>query len=93
MKKSGELQIRTDAFFRAQMVLHDHGYPVDEKLALDYLRRLFPEDKKAFLIDFRRMLEMGYKESWLLDELFKSNSKRSRMKRTVYVMLMTRLHK
>lgn len=37
LNKSGELQIRTDAFFRVQRIVYDYGYPVDEKIAIDYL--------------------------------------------------------
>ena len=93
MNKPDELQIRTDAFFRAQMVLHEHTYPLDEKIALNFLRKLFSEDRESFWLNYRRMCEMGYKGSWLSHELFKSNSKMSRVKRTAYVSLMARLRK
>ena len=89
MKKPGELQIRTDAFFRAQQVVHDHGYPVDEELSLKYLRMLFSEDREAFLLNYDRMRKMGYKRKWLTHELFKSHSLVSRIKRTAYVMVKT----
>ncbi len=89
MKKPGELQIRTDAFFRAQEVVHEHGYPVDEKLAFEYLRLLFSSDKNAFMLNFDRMRKLGYKKSWLMKELFKSNRPVSRIKRTAYVLCKT----
>ncbi len=89
MKKPGELQIRSDAFFRAQKVVHEHGYPVDEELSLKYLRKLFSEDGKAFLLNFGRMRKMGYKKSWLIHELFKGNSRKARIKRSVYTFLAT----
>lgn len=89
MKKPGELQIRTDAFFRAQKVVHDHGYPVDEELSLKYLRMLFSEDREAFLLNYDRMRKMGYKREWLTHELFKSHGLVSRIKRTAYVMVKT----
>ena len=82
MNKPGELQIRSDAFFRAQTVLHDHGYPVAEERAMSFLRRLFSEDRYAFMLNFERMRKMGYKKMWLIGELFKSNSWKSRLKRT-----------
>ena len=78
MNKPGELQIRSDAFFRAQTVLHDHGYPVAEERAMSFLRRLFSEDRYAFMLNFERMRKMGYKKMWLIGELFKSNSWKSR---------------
>ena len=87
MKKPGELQIRSDAFFRAQEVVHDHGYPVDEKYALGFLSELFSEDRSAFVVNFKRMRKMGYKKLWLVHELFKSNKPVSRIKRTAYVLL------
>ena len=89
MNKPGELQIRTDAFFRAQKVVHDQGYPVDEELSLKYLRMLFSVDKEAFLLNFGRMLKMGYKRSWLIHELFKGNSWEARIKRSAYTFLAT----
>ena len=89
MKKPGELQIRTDAFFRAQMVLHAHAYPVDEELTLKYLRLLFSEDREAFVLNFNRMLKMGYKKSWLIHEVFNGNSRKARIKRVVYTFLAT----
>lgn len=89
MKKPGELIIRTDAFFRAQIVLHEHAYPIDEKLSIYYLARLFSEDRKAFVLNFKRMRKMGYKKSWLIHELFKGNSTMARIKRTIYSYLIT----
>lgn len=91
MNKPGELQIRSDAFFRAQTVLHDHGYPVAEERAMSFLRRLFSEDRYAFMLNFERMRKMGYKKMWLIGELFKSNGWKSRLKRTAYVLIKTRL--
>ena len=85
LNKSGELQIRTDAFFRAQKVVHDHGYPVDERMALDFLRLLFQKDRKAYVMNFNRMRKMGYKKTWLIHELFMGNSRKARLKRSVYL--------
>ena len=89
MKKPGEMGIRTDAFFRAQNFIYDHGFPVDETLAIKYLRMLFTEDRDGFLLNFERMREMGYSRKWLLNELFKNNGKVSRIKRTAYVLMKT----
>lgn len=89
MKKPGELSIRADAFFRAQMVLHDYDYQIDEGLAFDFLRRLFTEEKKMFVINFKRMRKMGYKKTWLLRELFKNNSRKARIKRVLYAYVVT----
>lgn len=89
MKKPCELRIRTDAFFRAQKVVHDHGFPVDEELSLKYLKKLFSEDREAFLLNYDRMRKMGYKRKWLTHELFKSHRLMSRIKRTAYVMIKT----
>lgn len=89
MNKSGELQIRTDAFFRAQMVLHEHAYPVDEVVALKFLRRLFTEDRNAFVLNFNRMRKMEYKKSWLIHEVFKGNSRKARVKRSIYTFFAT----
>jgi glycosyltransferase involved in cell wall biosynthesis len=89
MKKPGELRIRTDAFFRAQKVVVENGYPLDEKRALDYLRKLFSDDREAFFVNFNRMRKMGYSKKTLVRELFKGNNKKSRMKRAVYVYFVT----
>ena len=90
LKKPGELLIRADAFFRAQQEVYGHGFPVNEKSALDFLRMLFGENKKAFKLNFERMLDMGYKKIWLVKELFRTNSWISRIKRSGYVLLMTK---
>lgn len=87
MKKPGELRIRTDAFFRAQKVVHEHGYPVDEELSLSYLRMLFSEEWNDFVMNFNSMREMGFKKKWLIRELFKSNRPLSRIKRTIWVLI------
>ena len=89
MNKPGELQIRSDAFFRAQMVLHEHAYPVDEEEALRFLRKLFSNDRNAFVMNFNRMRKMGYKKSWLIHEVFKGNKRNARIKRTVYTFIAT----
>ena len=89
LNKPGELKTRADAFFRAQLVVHDHGYPVHESVALRFLRSLLLEDKKPFVLNFNRMREMGYKKRWLVHELFKGHSRKARIKRTVYAYLIT----
>lgn len=89
MKKPGEFRIRGDAFFRAQTILYNHGYPVDEERALSYLGRLFSADRKAFVLNFNRMRKMGYKKSWLLREIFKDNSRSAALKRRVFAFFCT----
>ena len=89
MKKPGELSIRGDAFFRAQEILHNYGYPVDESRALSFLRKLFSSDRNAFILNFNRLLKMGYKKFWLLREVFKNNGKIAAFKRRVYAFFCT----
>ena len=89
LKKPGELQIRADAFFRAQIVVYEHGYPIDEHLSLIFLRKLLPIDRKAFVLNFKRLQKMGYKKKWLIHELFVGNSKKAAFKRKVYTFLVT----
>lgn len=89
LNKPGELKIRADAFFRSQLVVHGHGYPVHESVAFRFLRSLLLEDKKSFALNFNRMREMGYKKRWLLHELFKGHSRKARLKRTVYAFFIT----
>lgn len=89
MKKPGELQIRADAFFRAQQVVYEHGYPIDEHVALFFLRKLLPVDRNAFVLHFKRLQKMGYKKKWLIHELFVGNSKKAALKRKVYACLVT----
>lgn len=93
LKKPGELQIRADAFFRAQKVVYANGYPVHESVALKFLRALFLEDRKSFVMNFNRMKEMGYKKKWLLHELFKNHSNKARIKRTIYASMITGIGK
>lgn len=91
MKKPGEFQIRTDAFFRAQKVLHEHGYPVDEMVALKFMRSLFSDDRDAFALNFNRMRKMEYKKSRLIHEVFNENSRKVRIKRSIYTFFATGL--
>ena len=61
----------------------------DEKLSIYYLRLLFSENRKAFVLNFKRMRKMGYKKSWLIHEVFRENSRKARVKRSVYAFLAT----
>ena len=87
--KPGELKIRADVFFRTQELVHDNGYPIYEFGVLYYLRKLYSEDKGAFVLDFNRVRKMGYKKTWLLHNLFKENNMISRVKRIVYAFVKT----
>ncbi len=93
LKKPGELLTRADAFFRAQQVLLNHGYTLDEDCALFYLRKLFNDDRDSFFCCFERMLKMGYKKELLIQLLFKYNKTISRIKRTLYVFYKTTIPK
>lgn len=88
-KKPGELQMRADAFFRSQLYLFDHGYSIDEKSSFSFLRDLFSRDRKAFVLNFNRMLKMGYKKAQLLREVFKNNGRLAFCKRFLYAYLVT----
>lgn len=89
MKKPRELQIRTDAFFRTQEIVHENGYSIDLDLVMRYLRKLFFEDKDSFVINFNRIRKMGYNKLWLLRELFKGNSRKAAVKRIIYSFFCT----
>ena len=88
-KKPGEIQMRADAFFRAQAILHSHGYSIDETGAYSFLRDLFLKDKKAFVLNFNRMRKMGYRKVQMLREVFKNNGRLAFCKRFLYAYLMT----
>ena len=87
LKKPRELQVRADAFFRSQEVVQNHGFPIDKGYSLFLLRKLFNEDKDAFMLNFKRMQKMGYKKARLTQELFKTHSPLSRIKREVYIFI------
>ena len=89
MSKPGELQIRTDAFFRAQIVIHEHNYPVDEQASIVFLRKLFSSVRKAFILNFNRMRRMGYSKKWLLRKVFEGNSGLSAIKRKAYTFFVS----
>ena len=91
--KPGELCIRADVFFRAQQTVYNSGYPIYEKDALWYLKKLFDEDKKAFLKHFNQMHKMGYKKTWMLKEIFKTHSKKSLIKRSIYILVLSMFQK
>ncbi len=91
--KPGELSIRAEVFFRAQQVIFDSGYPIYEKDALWYLKKLFDNNEQLFLKYFNQMHKMGYKKTWLLKEIFKTHSKKSQIKRSIYIMVISMLKK
>lgn len=87
MEKPGELQMRTDTFFRTQLFLVKHGYPADEKYVYFYLRMLFSRDRDAFFKSFESVHEIGFGRKKIIRELFKVNKPASRIKRSMYVFL------
>ena len=89
LEKPGELVMRGDTFFRTQMILHDAGYPVDEEQALTFLRKQFSKERKAFVLNFKRMRKMGYKKLRLLHDTFKKNRKIAYCKRFLYALFVT----
>ena len=89
LNKPGELKTRSETFFKVQTMLYKAGYAIDEDQAFDYLRRLCTTDRDAFVLNFRRMISFGYKKQSLINELFKSNSFISRMKRKTYATWVT----
>ena len=91
--KPGELSIRADVFFGAQQVIYDSGYPIYEKDAVWYLKKLFDDNKQLFLRYFNQMHKMGYEKTWLLKEIFKTHSKKSLIKRSIYILVLSKFKK
>lgn len=89
LNKPGELQIRSETFFKVQMMLYKAGYSIDEDQAFDFLSRLCTTDRDAFVLNFKKMELFGYKRHSLINKLFKSNSFISRMKRKTYATWVT----
>ena len=51
----------------------------------EWPEELFQKDRKAYVMNFNRMRKMGYKKTWLIHELFMGNSRKARLKRSVYL--------
>lgn len=79
--KPHELEIRASAFFRAQQIIHDHGYPVNTNTIIMFLQRLYPADRKMFVRYFRESKRLlGYSHLKLSNVIFKKNTSKSRIK-------------
>lgn len=89
--RKGEFQsIYANTIFRSNELLYENNYPLDLIVSFNCLRRLFSSSKESFFLIFKQMQKMGYKKAWLLKEIFKGNSTKSRIKRSVYVFLFCR---
>ena len=58
-QKEGELEIRASAFMRAQHFVKNHGYPIDERMAIRFLQRLFDGNRSLFFPYFDSVLKMS----------------------------------
>ena len=89
-QKEGELGIRSAAFMRSQKIVKDHGFPIDEQLAIRFLQRWFNVDRSQFKEYFMEVLELtGYSRVKLINKAFETNSFTSRLKRKAFVFLVT----
>lgn len=89
-KKEGELVIRSSAFMRAQQVVKDSGYPVDERLIVRFLKRLFDGNRSLFMPYFKAALKISEQSRFgLINRVFESHSFFSRVKRGAYVFFVS----
>ena len=89
-KKEGELAIRASVFFRSQKYKKSHGFPVDERIAYQYMRRLFVADRGLYKEYFKTLMGLsGFSRKYLVDNIFKTNSFVSRIKRRIYTYFVT----
>ena len=89
-KKEGELEIRSSAFFRAQQLVKDNGYSVDERLAIRFLQRLFVKNRSLFIRFFKSIQELsGKSRVELTNKIFESNTFVCRIKGKAYVFLVS----
>ncbi len=90
LSKQGELETRAEAFFRAQHILYEHHYPVNESFAFEMLRRLVTANRKVFVRCFKAMQKLcGYSRMELIKNLFATNRPMSRFKRSIYAFVVT----
>jgi len=90
LSKHGELETRAEAFFRAQQILYEHHYPVNENFAFEMLRRLVTTNRKVFVRCFKAMQKLcGYSRIGLIKNLFATNRPMSRFKRSIYAFVVT----
>lgn len=91
-QKEGELEIRSSIFLRAQQIVKENGYPIDERLAIRFMRRLFGRDRGQFSHFFKAVLKMSEQSRFsLIKKVFEPNSFVSRVKREAYVFLVSLL--
>lgn len=85
--KPGELECRTDVFFRVVDLVNENDYPIDKDLSYYYLGRLISKNKKLFIQYSHKMIDMGISKRDLVRECFKTNKLSSRLKRTIYAYI------
>lgn len=85
--KPGELECRTDVFFRVVDLVNENDYPIDKDLSYYYLGRLISKNKKLFIQYSHKMIDMGISKKDLVRECFKTNKLSSRLKRTIYAYI------
>ena len=84
------MEIRSAAFLRAQKVVKDSGYPVDEKLAIRFLQRLFVGNRRLFISYFKAVLKLSEQSRiGLINRVFESHTFVSRVKRGFYVFFVS----
>ena len=89
-QKEGELETRSSVFLRAQKVVKDSGYPIDERLAGRFLQRLFDGNRCLFFPYFKTMLKLSDQSRiGLINSVFESHSFASRVKRGAYVFFVS----
>lgn len=89
-QKEGELETRSSVFLRAQQVVKDSGYPIDERLAIRFLQRLFDGNRGSFFPYFKAVLKMSEQSRiGLINSVFESHSFASRVKRGAFVFFVS----
>lgn len=88
--KTGELEIRASAFFRVCQYIEKYNYAIDKKLLYDFLSRMLVSDRYLYKVYFRKSLQMlNCTRLQLINDEFKGNRLISRMKRSIFALIIT----
>ena len=89
--KPQELKIRASAFYQVCLFIKKYNYPLDQNVIHDFLSRMWQTNKDLYAEYFNKFRHvLGYSRIQLIRKEFCNNKPISRIKRSLYALLITR---
>lgn len=84
MKKPGELECRTAAFYRACVMSYTHGLQISSGIAFNFMGKLFGVDNSLFCKYYQLMRDMGFGHLESLKKAFKGYPRITRFRKYIH---------